>query len=151
MTECSRMRLRCTIAALFVIGGALERSGAVITSAKVLRDRLSGNTRWAILAFSCVTAFFSAWMNNTAIVAILLPVTLGFARSKDIAASRLLMPLSYASILELLHLDRYLHQSAGQWSAAGSQGAADVDVRVGAAGIPLAVAGIGYLTFSGRG
>ena len=38
-------------------------------------------------------------MNNTAIVAILLPVALGFARSKDIAPSRLLMPLSYCSIL----------------------------------------------------
>ncbi|MFN6094095.1 MAG: SLC13 family permease, partial [Verrucomicrobiota bacterium] len=88
-----------TIACLFVIGGALEKSGAVDRIGMLLRDRLSGNTRTAILAFSAVAAFFSAWMNNTAIVAILLPVTLGFARSKDIAASRLLMPLSYASIL----------------------------------------------------
>jgi di/tricarboxylate transporter len=88
-----------TIACLFVIGGALEKSGAVDRIGMLLRDRLSGNTRMAILAFSAVAAFFSAWMNNTAIVAILLPVTLGFARSKDIAASRLLMPLSYASIL----------------------------------------------------
>ncbi len=88
-----------TIAALFVIGGALEQSGAVDRIGKYLRDRLSGNTRWAILAFSLVAAFFSAWMNNTAIVAILLPVTLGFARSKEIPASRLLMPLSYMSIL----------------------------------------------------
>ena len=88
-----------TIAALFVIGGALETSGAVDHIGKALRDRLSGNTRMAILAFSGITVFFSAWMNNTAIVAIMLPVTLGFARSKNIAASRLLMPLSYASIL----------------------------------------------------
>jgi di/tricarboxylate transporter len=88
-----------TIAALFVIGGCLEKSGAVDHIGRFLRDRLSGNTRTAILAFSIITAFFSAWMNNTAIVAIMLPVTLGFARSKNIAASRLLMPLSYASIL----------------------------------------------------
>jgi len=83
-----------TIGALFIIGGALERSGAVDHIGRMLRDKLSGNTRIAILAFSLVSAFFSAWMNNTAIVAILLPVTLGFARSKDIAASKLLMPLS---------------------------------------------------------
>jgi di/tricarboxylate transporter len=38
-------------------------------------------------------------MNNTAIVAIMLPVALGLARSKDIPASKLLIPLSYASIL----------------------------------------------------
>jgi di/tricarboxylate transporter len=88
-----------TIAALFVIGGALETSGAVDHIGRMLRDRLSGNTRVAILSFCVITAFFSAWMNNTAIVAIMLPVTLGFARSKDIAASRLLLPLSYASIL----------------------------------------------------
>ncbi len=88
-----------TIAALFVIGGALEQSGAVDHIGRLLRDRLSGNVRWAILSFALLAAFFSAWMNNTAIVAILLPVTLGFARSKNIAASKLLMPLSYASIL----------------------------------------------------
>ena len=99
MTEVFKNEAPLTIAALFVIGGCLEKSGAVDHIGRALRDRLSGNTRMAILAFSVITAFFSAWMNNTAIVAIMLPVTLGFARSKNIAASRLLMPLSYASIL----------------------------------------------------
>ncbi|HSP43124.1 MAG TPA: SLC13 family permease, partial [Luteolibacter sp.] len=92
MTEVFKNEAPLTIAALFVIGGALERSGAVDQIGRLLRDRLSGNTRWAILAFSLVSAFFSAWMNNTAIVAILLPVVLGFARNKNIPASRLLMP-----------------------------------------------------------
>jgi di/tricarboxylate transporter len=87
------------IAALFIIGGALEASGAVDHIGRILRDRLPGNIRLAILGFAVLTAFFSAWMNNTAIVAILLPVALGFTRSRDIAPSRLLMPLSYASIL----------------------------------------------------
>ena len=99
MTEVFKNEAPLTIAALFVIGGALEASGAIDHIGRFLKSRLSGEVRWAILAFSLVTAFFSAWMNNTAIVAILLPVTLGFARSKDIAPSRLLMPLSYASIL----------------------------------------------------
>ncbi|MEO8613604.1 MAG: SLC13 family permease [Luteolibacter sp.] len=99
MTDVFKNEAPLTIAALFVIGGALESSGAVDHIGKLLRDKLSGNTRLAIFAFSALTMFFSAWMNNTAIVAIMLPVTLGFARSKDIAASRLLMPLSYASIL----------------------------------------------------
>lgn len=99
MSEVFKNEAPLTIAALFVIGGALERSGAVDHIGRLMQKRLPGNTRWAILAFSVLTAFFSAWMNNTAIVAILLPVTLAFARSKDIPASRLLMPLSYASIL----------------------------------------------------
>ena len=99
MTSVFKNEAPLTIAALFVVGGALERSGAVDHIGRVLKNRLSGNTRRAVFAFSILTAFFSAWMNNTAIVAILLPVTLGFARNKDIPASRLLMPLSYTSIL----------------------------------------------------
>lgn len=99
MTEVFKNEAPLAIAALFIIGGALEASGAVDHIGRVLRDKLPGNIRLAILGFSVLTAFFSAWMNNTAIVAILLPVALGFARSKDVAPSRLLMPLSYCSIL----------------------------------------------------
>ncbi len=99
MTSVFKNEAPLTIAALFVIGGALETSGAVDHIGRVMKERLSGNLRGAILAFSLVAGFFSAWMNNTAIVAILLPVTLGFARSKNIPSSRLLIPLSYMSIL----------------------------------------------------
>ena len=138
------------IACLFVIGGALEKSGAVDRIGMFMRDRLSGNTRTAIFAFSAATSFFSAWMNNTAIVAILLPVTLGFARSKDIPASRLLMPLSYASIL------------GGCCTLIGTStnllvNGALRDLKVepmsmfelAPLGVPLAIAGIIYLTVLG--
>jgi di/tricarboxylate transporter len=150
MTEVFKNEAPLTIAALFVIGGALERSGAVDHIGQVLRDRLSGNTRWAILSFSLVTAFFSAWMNNTAIVAILLPVTLGFARSKDIAASRLLMPLSYASILggccTLIGTSTNLLVSG---ALRDLKIAPLTMFELAPLGIPLAVAGIGYLTIFG--
>ena len=139
-----------TIAALFVIGGALEKSGAVDHIGLMLKDRLSGNLRVAILAFSVLAAFFSAWMNNTAIVAILLPVTLGFARTKDIPASRLLMPLSYCSIL------------GGCCTLIGTSTNLLVNgtlrelkeppmsmFELAPIGIPLAIAGIGYLTIFG--
>lgn len=138
------------IACLFVIGGALEKSGAVDRIGMLLRDRLSGNTRTAILAFSTVTAFFSAWMNNTAIVAILLPVTLGFARSKDIAASRLLMPLSYASILggccTLIGTSTNLLVNG----ALRDLKVAPMSMfELAPLGVPLAIAGIVYLTIFG--
>jgi di/tricarboxylate transporter len=150
MTEVFKNEAPLTIAALFVIGGALEASGAVDHIGQILRKRLSGNIRWAILAFSGVTAFFSAWMNNTAIVAILLPVTLGFARSKDIAASRLLMPLSYASILggccTLIGTSTNLLVSG----ALRDLKIAPLSMfELAPLGIPLAVAGIGYLTIFG--
>jgi di/tricarboxylate transporter len=150
MTEVFKNEAPLTIAALFVIGGALERSGAIDHIGRILRNRLSGNVRWAILAFSLVSAFFSAWMNNTAIVAILLPVTLGFARSKEIPASRLLMPLSYASILggccTLIGTSTNLLVSGAL---------RDLKVEplsmfeLAPLGIPLAIAGIAYLTIFG--
>ncbi|OYV03200.1 MAG: hypothetical protein CFE26_21450, partial [Verrucomicrobiales bacterium VVV1] len=111
---------------------------------------LPSSTRLAILGFSLLTAVFSAWMNNTAIVAILLPVTLGFARSRDIAASRLLMPLSYCSIL------------GGCCTLIGTSTNLVVNgvlkdlkmtpmsmFQLAPVGIPLAIAGIAYLTIFG--
>ncbi|MES2997204.1 MAG: SLC13 family permease [Verrucomicrobiota bacterium] len=139
-----------TIAALFIIGGALERSGAVDHIGEVLKSRLSGNTRVAILSFSMLTAFFSAWMNNTAIVAILLPVTLGFARSKDIPASRLLMPLSYSSILggcsTLIGTSTNLLVNG----ALRDLGVQEMTMfELAPLGVPLAIAGIAYMTIFG--
>jgi len=150
MTEVFKNEAPLTIAALFVIGGALEASGAIDHVGGFLKNRLSGEVRWAILAFSLVTAFFSAWMNNTAIVAILLPVTLGFARSKDIAASRLLMPLSYASILggccTLIGTSTNLLVSG----SLRDLGVAPLSMfELAPLGIPVAIAGIAYLTLFG--
>ncbi len=139
-----------TIAALFIVGGSLEKSGAVDHIGRALRDRLSGNTRLAILSFSVITAFFSAWMNNTAIVAIMLPVTLGFARSKNIAASRLLMPLSYASILggccTLIGTSTNILVN-GTLREMGVKPMTMFELAP--LGIPLAIAGVAYLTIFG--
>lgn len=150
MTQVFKNEAPLTIAALFVIGGALESSGAIDHIGRFLKDRLSGDVRWAILAFSLVTAFFSAWMNNTAIVAILLPVTLGFARSKDIAASKLLMPLSYASILGGCCT---LIGTSTNLLVSGSLRELELEplsmFELAPLGIPLAIAGIAYLTVFG--
>lgn len=150
MTDVFKNEAPLTIAALFVIGGALETSGAIDHVGKLLRDKLSGNTRLAILAFSVLTAFFSAWMNNTAIVAIMLPVTLGFARSKDIPASRLLMPLSYASILggcsTLIGTSTNLLVNG---VLRDSHETPMTMFELAPLGVPLAIAGIIYLTWFG--
>lgn len=146
MTEVFKNEAPLTIAALFIIGGALENSGAVNHIGELLKGRLSGNVRVAVLAFSVITAFFSAWMNNTAVVAILMPVTLGFARSKNIAASRLLMPLSYCSILggccTLIGTSTNLLVSG---ALREHQQPAMSMFELAPVGIPLSIAGIGYL------
>ncbi len=139
-----------TIASLFVIGGALEKAGAVNQIGQMLRKRVTGGIRSSILAFTLVAAFFSAWMNNTAIVAILLPVVLGFARSKDIAASKLLIPLSYSSILggccTLIGTSTNLLVN-GSLKDMGLEPMGMFTLAP--VGIPLAIAGIAYMVAFG--
>jgi di/tricarboxylate transporter len=139
-----------TIAALFVIGGALEKSGAVLQIGRALKNRVTGGTRSSILAFTVVAAFFSAWMNNTAIVAILMPVVLGFARSKDIPASKLLIPLSYSSILggccTLIGTSTNLLVN-GSLKELGMEPMSMF--ALAPVGVPLAIAGIAYMVAFG--
>lgn len=150
MADVFRNEAPLTIAALFIIGGALERSGAIDQIGEMLKSRLGGGTRGAILAFSGIAAFLSAWMNNTAIVAIFLPVTLGFARSKNIPASKLLMPLSYASILggcsTLIGTSTNLLVN-GSLATLGEPGMSMFELAP--VGLPLAIAGITYMAVFG--
>lgn len=139
-----------TIAALFVIGGALEKSGAVFQIGQLLQRKLKGSVRSSILAFTIVATFFSAWMNNTAIVAILLPVALGFARSKEIPASKLLIPLSYSSILggccTLIGTSTNLLVN-GTLKEMGLESMSMF--ALAPVGVPLAIAGIAYMVIFG--
>lgn len=139
-----------TIAALFVIGGALEKSGAIAQIGRLLQRRVKGGVRSSIFAFAVVAAFFSAWMNNTAIVAILMPVVLGFARSKEIAASKLLIPLSYSSILggccTLIGTSTNLLVN-GSLRDLGLEPMSMF--ALAPVGVPMAIAGIGYMVIFG--
>ncbi len=139
-----------TIAALFVIGGALEKSGAVNQIGRLLERRVNGGVRTSIFAFTVVAAFFSAWMNNTAIVAILMPVVLGFARSKNIAASKLLIPLSYSSILggccTLIGTSTNLLVN-GSLRDMGLEPMSMFELTP--IGVPLAIAGVAYMVILG--
>ncbi|MFT7145094.1 MAG: di/tricarboxylate transporter [Alphaproteobacteria bacterium] len=86
-----------TIAAMFIISAGLQRTGIVRFIANRLhvlvgqgKERLTG-----VLMVTC--GFFSAFTNNTATVAVLLPVSLRLAQERNINASRVLMPLSFAA------------------------------------------------------
>lgn len=88
-----------TIAAMFVLSGALVRTGVL----EMVADRVIGQaarrpaTAIGVLLFGAVAA--SAFMNNTPVVLILIPIVFRLARSLDVAATRLLIPVSYAAIL----------------------------------------------------
>ncbi|MGF1483272.1 MAG: SLC13 family permease [Opitutales bacterium] len=87
-----------TIAAMFIISTALERSGAIDLLTDVLRRTTKLGYPLFIMALVVGVGGISAFMNNTPVVVIFLPVVLSLARQMGTPASKLLIPLSYASI-----------------------------------------------------
>lgn len=87
-----------TIAALFVVAVGLQDTGASVAGVQ----RILGSTATVFGAQARIvltSSVFSAFLNNTAVVATLLPVVHDWARRRRMAASKLLIPLSYATIL----------------------------------------------------
>ncbi|MEO4048558.1 SLC13 family permease [Pseudomonas sp. CAU 1711] len=88
-----------TIACMFVLSAALERTGCIDALGNWLGD-LVGTSPIRVLAGLTVTALvISAFLNNTPVVAILTPVAISLARRAGTLPSKLLIPLSYATIL----------------------------------------------------
>lgn len=88
-----------TIAAMFIISGALVRTGLLDALANRV---IAASDRRPILGtagFLLATFLASALMNNTPVVIVLIPVVIRLAQSLNLAATRLLIPLSYVSIL----------------------------------------------------
>lgn len=88
-----------TVACMFVLGAALERTGVVAVIGHSL-GRFGGKSEIGLLLVFCVFACgVSAFLNNTAVVAVLMPVAVALSKQARISASKILLPLSYAAIL----------------------------------------------------
>ena len=88
-----------TIAAMFVISGALVRTGLLDAVANRVVMGASRRPVLGTAAFLLATILASGLMNNTPVVLILIPVVIRLAHSLDVGATRLLIPLSYIAIL----------------------------------------------------
>ena len=85
------------ITAMFVLSAGLVRTGLVEWLARHI-DRLAGKTEPRLVVVLCITiALLSAFIINTATVAIFIPVAIMLAKSRKLSSSRVLMPLSFAS------------------------------------------------------
>ncbi len=87
-----------TIAAMFIVSSALERTGAIDLITAYLRKLVRLPYRGFIFIMVIGVAAVSAFVNNTPVVIVLMPVMLSLSREMGIASSKLLIPLSYASI-----------------------------------------------------
>lgn len=87
------------VGCMFVLSAALERTGA-LDQLGAATDRLVGQSDGSILLVLLpLVAFTSAFVNNTPVVLLFLPIVTGLAAKRNIKPSKLLIPLSFASIL----------------------------------------------------
>jgi len=140
-----------TIAALFIVAAGLRDSGALewVTHTALGRPATIQSAQYRILG---PTALISAFMNNTPVVAMLLPAVDDWARRLRLSPARLLMPLSFASILGgactligtgsnlIVHgwlIDERGHPGMGLF-------------ELGQVGLPIALIGLGYILLTHR-
>jgi len=89
-----------TIACMFVMSAGLEKAGCIRILGKGFRKMAGTTSELRVLVVLMVTgAVLSAFVNNTPVVVVFLPIVLSLARSSELKASRLLIPLSFACIL----------------------------------------------------
>jgi Di- and tricarboxylate transporters len=88
-----------TVGAMFVLSAGLVKCGAIDRFVHLL----DGAARWyygvVIVAMVVLVATISAFVNNTPVVVVFIPVVLNLARRMGLSASKLLIPLSYAAVL----------------------------------------------------
>ncbi len=87
-----------TVAVLFVVSAGLRETGAINWVSEFLLGKPS-SARGAQLRVMTPVAALSAFLNNTPVVAMLIPAVIDWGRKYKISVSKLLMPLSYAAII----------------------------------------------------
>jgi di/tricarboxylate transporter len=87
-----------TVAAMFVISAGLRNTGAVNYLGKLCAQAFAYSYSAGIIGTMLAVGITSAFINNTPVVAIFIPILLTVSARQSISASRLLMPISFASM-----------------------------------------------------
>ncbi len=88
-----------TICALMILGKGLEATGALQPLALSLANAWTARPKLASLATLAIAAILSAFLNNTPIVVMLLPMLIGVAVRNKLAPSSILMPVGFATLI----------------------------------------------------
>ncbi len=88
-----------TIAAMFIVMGALVRTGALEWFTQIADRKAATNPVMAIAALMGFVVISSAIVSNTPVVVVMIPVFVQLAKTMGLSASKLLIPLSYGAIL----------------------------------------------------
>lgn len=88
-----------TVLALLIVGQGLFATDALDKPARILAKSAGGSSTRTIVIAVFTAALLSAFLNNTPVVVIFIPVLIVFAAQRNFAVSKALMPLSFMSIL----------------------------------------------------
>lgn len=88
-----------TIAAMFVIVGALVRTGALEWASQIASRNVEAKPVRTLVLLGLGVTLVSAFVNNTPLVVVMMPIFMRLAKQMKIAPSKLLIPLSYMTIL----------------------------------------------------
>ncbi len=88
-----------TIALMFMVMGGLVRTGAVEMVIRAAERHVGNRPKATIVVLFSFIAVASAFMNNTPLVAVMIPVVIQIAIKMGTAPSKLLIPLSYMTVL----------------------------------------------------
>lgn len=133
-----------TVAAMFVVAAGINASGGVdLLVRHVLRS--PKGVRAAQLRISAPVILLSAFLNNTPVVATMIPAVRAWSKRIDVSPSKLMIPLSYASILggtiTLIGTSTNLVVNGQYQALTGSAGFSLFSIT--AVGLPVAI--IGFL------
>lgn len=137
-----------TVAAMFVVAAGIHSSGGVdLMVNKVLGQPTS--TRSALNRMMTPVVIFSAFLNNTPVVATMIPAILAWSRKIKVPPSKLMIPLSYTAILggtlTMIGTSTNLIVNGQYQDLTGEAGFSLFSIT--AVGLPVAVAGLAFMWF----
>lgn len=87
-----------TVGAMFVLSSGLSRTGVVDHLGQLVTQLFDRGFWFGLVAVMVVVGLLSAFINNTPVIAVFIPILLGVAKDTGISITKLLMPVSFASL-----------------------------------------------------
>lgn len=135
------------LGSLYVVAAALRETGALDAASRLILGQ-GGSTRSLLLRMCPPVTAYSAFLNNTPVVAMGIPAVRSWCQRHNVSPSLLLMPLSYAAILggicTLIGTSTNLVVH-GLLQSHGMQGFGFFELAY--LGVPCAVVGLAYVIF----
>jgi di/tricarboxylate transporter len=140
-----------SVAAVLVLSAGVERTGALTYIARRLLTPIGNSELTLTVVIMVIISAISAFINNTAAVAVFIPVVIEVCRRTAASPSRILMPMSHAATFGGMCTLIGTSTNLVAHEFAISQGLPGFSMfELGKVGLPMLLAGFAYMLFVGR-